>query len=118
MSTLTNALPTPLENECIRCYLEHTVDAAACDGTLRAVARYQEHATCNGSELIFNIKQSGIFCDCEFRMNKAQLEDDANRSAQKDLICRGINHPNSIAGCANWTEFGPWANHEAIRTAG
>lgn len=120
MSPLSNALPTPAENECIRCYLERTIETASCDGTLRAVAHYQEHrkpsenveATAYIPDFPAQLKSHQVACDCEYRMNQAYQRYDARRTADGKLNCAGMKRPYSIIGCTNWRDRGPWAAHE------
>lgn len=115
MRTMANTLPSPVDDECIRCYLERTFEIASCDGTLRAIKRYQENSTgqvlaplsARELDLDSRIKKAGIYCDCEFRMNQTRLEETAQRDTQNHLICSGNAHPRSVAGCANWVELGP-----------
>lgn len=106
MSKLTNALPNPADDECIRCYLVRVGDAFSCDGTLRAVSLFRERTAPNDSDLVSKVKNAGIFWDCEFRMNNARVVDDAQRAPQGHLICSATTHPESVAGCANWAECG------------
>ncbi|MGP9816870.1 DUF2695 domain-containing protein [Glutamicibacter sp. 363] len=101
-STLNNALPVPVIEECLACYLDRAMYTASCDGTLRAIEYFAETVAPSQHPLATVIKADGIHCDCEYRMNASRVAGTAERDARGRITCQGTS-TGSLTPCPNWS---------------
>ncbi|PRA00342.1 hypothetical protein CQ017_04740 [Arthrobacter sp. MYb224] len=97
-------LPLPVEHECLACYLYRVAEDVPCEGSLRMLKYYRDHAAPRATALERKIKLLGGYCDCEVLMNALRpATTEAVRAMDHgaDLVCKGVRR-GCIQPCEQW----------------
>ncbi|MGP5014490.1 DUF2695 domain-containing protein [Glutamicibacter ardleyensis] len=97
---MDNNLPTPVDEECLDCYLDRAIQTSTCDGTLRAVGRFTSHNRSH-HHLLKGARGQSSHCDCEYRMNTKPVTTKAHRDMEGRIACQGVPR-GSFNSCSNW----------------
>ncbi|HEX6403470.1 MAG TPA: DUF2695 domain-containing protein [Pseudonocardiaceae bacterium] len=99
VADLQSALITPLDRECLVCYLLRMVGEFGCDGTHRWTLRWRELSAPRATALLRRLaNRGGCCCDCEVLMNvyPERLPEDDSAPLPR---CAGISRRGSTAPC-------------------
>jgi hypothetical protein len=99
VADVQHALTTPLDRECLVCYLLRMVGEFGCDGTHRWTKRWREVSAPRASALLRRLaNRGGCCCDCEVLMNvyPERLPEDDSAPLPR---CTGVSRRGSTAPC-------------------
>jgi hypothetical protein len=117
LRTVAARLTTPLEGECLLCYV-HRMLEFGCDNQLRWARRFRDLRAPRATSLEVRLGRVGGYCDCEIFLNGFELaqelwvrpeprEDDGvvfledPRYPDPLPACQGVRR-GSTRGCASW----------------
>jgi hypothetical protein len=120
LRALSGRLTTPLEGECLFCYV-HRMLEFGCDNRLRWACRYRDLRAPRATALEARLGRVGGYCDCEVFLNGFELARELwihPEPYEKDGLvlqdsphypdpmpaCRGVQ-AGSTQGCALWVRM-------------
>ncbi|MCW4465504.1 DUF2695 domain-containing protein [Glutamicibacter sp. MNS18] len=97
-------LPTPVDHECLICFLYRVGSDHPCKQSLRFLKHYRDLVAPRATALERKVQLLGGYCDCEVLMNAvrpASAETARLLDAGKDIVCHGVRR-GSIQPCDQW----------------
>jgi hypothetical protein len=93
---LADELTTPVDSECLRCFLLRMINEFGCDGTYRWTIRWRDMRAAQPGGLLRQLQlRGGCCCDCEILLNVFP----DYPPAEAPLPCAGVNRPGSSKPC-------------------
>ncbi|WP_158893127.1 DUF2695 domain-containing protein [Amycolatopsis anabasis] len=96
---------TPVDRECLACFVVRMLDDFGCDGTFRWTRRWRDACAPRATALEERLENRGAFCDCEIAWNvypeQMLATEEEEASGAPPPPCSGVSRRGSTKPCRN-----------------